>query len=166
MAERKPLISGNWKMHMNHLEAIQLIHKLSYALDHADYASADVSIHPPFTKSPMANGLAGTGMPGRISAISSRSAAQSDAASSATELMRAAIGAQPLRPIPRRQESRPPVLEARQGPHHGWAGRDSLQRCLLARPPYGATCSPDGRSAIPHLHGSLPLTDCRNTPKT
>jgi len=49
MAERKPLISGNWKMHMNHLEAIQLIQKLSYALDHADYASADVSIHPPFT---------------------------------------------------------------------------------------------------------------------
>lgn len=49
MAERKPLISGNWKMHMNHLEAIQLIQKLSYALDHADYDSADVSIHPPFT---------------------------------------------------------------------------------------------------------------------
>ena len=49
MAERKPLISGNWKMHMNHLEAIQLIQKLSYVLDHADYASADVSIHPPFT---------------------------------------------------------------------------------------------------------------------
>ena len=49
MADRKPLISGNWKMHMNHLEAIQLIQKLSYALDHADYASADVSIHPPFT---------------------------------------------------------------------------------------------------------------------
>ena len=49
MAERKPLISGNWKMHMNHLEAIQLIQKLSYALDHVDYAAADVSIHPPFT---------------------------------------------------------------------------------------------------------------------
>ncbi len=49
MAERKPLISGNWKMHMNHLEAIAFIQKLSYALDQADYASADVSIHPPFT---------------------------------------------------------------------------------------------------------------------
>ncbi|WP_420637694.1 triose-phosphate isomerase [Candidatus Poriferisocius sp.] len=49
MAERKPLISGNWKMHLNHLEAIQLIQKLSYALDRADYAEADVSIHPPFT---------------------------------------------------------------------------------------------------------------------
>ena len=49
MAERKPLISGNWKMHMNHLEAIQLVQKLSYALDEADYKSADVSVHPPFT---------------------------------------------------------------------------------------------------------------------
>lgn len=49
VVERKPLISGNWKMHMNHLEAIQLIQKLSYALEAADYASTDVSIHPPFT---------------------------------------------------------------------------------------------------------------------
>ena len=48
-ATRKPLISGNWKMQMNHLEAISLIQKLSYALDSGDYASADVSIHPPFT---------------------------------------------------------------------------------------------------------------------
>ena len=46
---RKPLISGNWKMHLNHLEAIQLIQKLSYALDNADYKAADVSVHPPFT---------------------------------------------------------------------------------------------------------------------
>ena len=49
MAERKPLISGNWKMQMNHLEAIQLIQKLSYVLDHSDYGHSDVSIHPPFT---------------------------------------------------------------------------------------------------------------------
>ncbi len=49
MADRKPLISGNWKMHLNHLEAIQLVQKLSYVLDDADYGSADVSIHPPFT---------------------------------------------------------------------------------------------------------------------
>ncbi len=47
--ERKPLISGNWKMHMNHLETIQLVQKLSYLLDRADYDAADVSIHPPFT---------------------------------------------------------------------------------------------------------------------
>ena len=31
MAEaRKPLISGNWKMHHNHFEAIQAVQKLSY----------------------------------------------------------------------------------------------------------------------------------------
>ncbi len=46
---RKPLISGNWKMHHNHLEAIQVVQKLSYALDKADYDASDVSVHPPFT---------------------------------------------------------------------------------------------------------------------
>ena len=46
---RKPLISGNWKMHQNHFEAIQLVQKLSYELDKEDYAEVDVSIHPPFT---------------------------------------------------------------------------------------------------------------------
>ena len=28
---RKPLISGNWKMHLNHFEAIQTVQKLHYA---------------------------------------------------------------------------------------------------------------------------------------
>ena len=46
---RKPLISGNWKMHQNHFEAIQLVQKLSYELDKADYEEVDVSVHPPFT---------------------------------------------------------------------------------------------------------------------
>ena len=46
---RKPLISGNWKMHYNHLEAIQVVQKLSYRLTTADYDAVDVSIHPPFT---------------------------------------------------------------------------------------------------------------------
>jgi len=46
---RKPLISGNWKMHLNHLEAIQAVQKLSYALKSDDYRHADVSLHPPFT---------------------------------------------------------------------------------------------------------------------
>ena len=30
---RKPLISGNWKMHHNHFEAIQTVQKLAYLLD-------------------------------------------------------------------------------------------------------------------------------------
>jgi triosephosphate isomerase len=46
---RKPLISGNWKMHHNHFEALQLVQKLSYLLTTEDYAAVDVSVHPPFT---------------------------------------------------------------------------------------------------------------------
>lgn len=46
---RKPLVSGNWKMHLNHLEAIQVVQKLSYLLDREDYEHVEVSVHPPFT---------------------------------------------------------------------------------------------------------------------
>jgi triosephosphate isomerase len=48
VADRKPLISGNWKMHHNHLEAIQVVQKLSYALRDEDYDAVDVSVHPTF----------------------------------------------------------------------------------------------------------------------
>src|SRR5207248_11721154 len=47
--ERKPLISGNWKMNHNHLDAIQVVQKLSYRLTSADYDAVDVSVHPAFT---------------------------------------------------------------------------------------------------------------------
>ncbi len=47
--DRRPLISGNWKMHHNHLEAIQVVQKLSYRFLPADYDAVDVSVHPPFT---------------------------------------------------------------------------------------------------------------------
>ena len=46
---RKPLISGNWKMNHNHLEAIQAVQKLAHRLTEADYAAVDVSVHPTFT---------------------------------------------------------------------------------------------------------------------
>ena len=46
---RKPLISGNWKMHHNHFEAIQVVQKLSFRLRKEDYENVDVSVHPPFT---------------------------------------------------------------------------------------------------------------------
>lgn len=49
MAGRTPLISGNWKMHHNHLEALALVQKLSYALSDHDYSKVEVSVHPPFT---------------------------------------------------------------------------------------------------------------------
>jgi triosephosphate isomerase len=49
VAERKPLISGNWKMNLNHLEAIQAVQKLHYRLEAADHKAVEVSVHPPFT---------------------------------------------------------------------------------------------------------------------
>ena len=48
-SSRKPLMSGNWKMHMDHFEAVQAIQRLAYALTKADYEHVDVSVHPPFT---------------------------------------------------------------------------------------------------------------------
>ena len=47
--DRKPLISGNWKMNHNHFEAIQTVQKLAYAVEKDDYEVCDVSVHPPFT---------------------------------------------------------------------------------------------------------------------
>ena len=46
---RKPLISGNWKMNHNHLEALHCVEKLAFRLNSDDYAHVDVSVHPPFT---------------------------------------------------------------------------------------------------------------------
>jgi triosephosphate isomerase len=46
---RRPLISGNWKMHLNHYEAIQTVQKLAFLVTKDDFAAVDVSIHPPFT---------------------------------------------------------------------------------------------------------------------
>jgi triosephosphate isomerase len=46
---RKPIISGNWKMNLNHFEAIQTVQKLHYSLPKDIYDAVDVSVHPPFT---------------------------------------------------------------------------------------------------------------------
>jgi triosephosphate isomerase len=46
---RKPLIAGNWKMNLNHLEAIAVTQKLSYSLDDKDYDAVDILVIPPFT---------------------------------------------------------------------------------------------------------------------
>jgi triosephosphate isomerase (TIM) len=46
---RKPLMAGNWKMHHTHLEAIQVVQKLSYRLDNSDYDHCDVVVCPAFT---------------------------------------------------------------------------------------------------------------------
>jgi len=46
---RKPLMAGNWKMNLNHLEAIALVQKLAFALTDDDYKAVDVAVLPPFT---------------------------------------------------------------------------------------------------------------------
>ena len=48
---RTPLIAGNWKMNLDHLQAIALIQKLSWTLKDADhdYSKVEVSVFPPFT---------------------------------------------------------------------------------------------------------------------
>jgi triosephosphate isomerase (TIM) len=46
---RKPLMAGNWKMNHTHLEAIQVVQKLSYRLDNSDYDHCDVVVCPAFT---------------------------------------------------------------------------------------------------------------------
>ena len=48
-ANRRPLISGNWKMHQNHFEAIQCMQKLAFLVGKDDFDAVDVSVHPPFT---------------------------------------------------------------------------------------------------------------------
>ena len=46
---RKDLIAGNWKMHATHLDAIQMVQKLSYRLNDSDYERVEVVVCPPFT---------------------------------------------------------------------------------------------------------------------
>ena len=46
---RQPMMAGNWKMNLNHLEAIQLVQKLAFALDAEDYDAVEVVVLPPFT---------------------------------------------------------------------------------------------------------------------
>ncbi|TWG08282.1 triose-phosphate isomerase [Saccharopolyspora dendranthemae] len=46
---RQPLIAGNWKMNLNHLEAIALVQKLAFALPEKYFAKVEVAVIPPFT---------------------------------------------------------------------------------------------------------------------
>jgi triosephosphate isomerase len=49
MASRLPLIAGNWKMNLNHLEAIALTQKIAFSLPEKYYAKVEVVVLPPFT---------------------------------------------------------------------------------------------------------------------
>ncbi|HVW43086.1 MAG TPA: triose-phosphate isomerase [Amycolatopsis sp.] len=46
---RKTFIAGNWKMNLNHLEAIALVQKIAFSLPEKYYAKVDVTVLPPFT---------------------------------------------------------------------------------------------------------------------
>ena len=46
---RRPLIAGNWKMNMTHLEAIGLTQKVVFSLTESDLDTAEVVVLPPFT---------------------------------------------------------------------------------------------------------------------
>ena len=50
-AKRTPLIAGNWKMHLNHQEAVVLVQKLAWTLSDKrhDYAKVEVAVFPPYT---------------------------------------------------------------------------------------------------------------------
>ncbi|HZE41709.1 MAG TPA: triose-phosphate isomerase [Stackebrandtia sp.] len=48
MSERRPLIAGNWKMNLNHLEAIALVQKLAFSLDEKQLGAVEVVVLPPF----------------------------------------------------------------------------------------------------------------------
>lgn len=49
--DRKPLIAGNWKMNLDHMQAVTLVQKLSWTLNdaHHDFDTVEVAIFPPFT---------------------------------------------------------------------------------------------------------------------
>jgi triosephosphate isomerase len=48
-ATRRPLMAGNWKMNLNHLEAIALVQKLAFSLQSDELDKVEVAVLPPFT---------------------------------------------------------------------------------------------------------------------
>jgi triosephosphate isomerase len=48
---RTPLIAGNWKMNLDHLQAIAFVQKLAWSLKDAghNYADVEAAVFPPFT---------------------------------------------------------------------------------------------------------------------
>ncbi|MFD5563946.1 MULTISPECIES: triose-phosphate isomerase [Kitasatospora] len=49
MTERLPLMAGNWKMNLDHFEAIRHTQKLAFSLADKDYAAVEVAVLVPFT---------------------------------------------------------------------------------------------------------------------
>jgi triosephosphate isomerase (TIM) len=67
--DRRPVIAANWKMHHDHFAAIQVVQKLSYRLEQADYDACDIVVCPPFTDlRPLQNLLAADNIPLQLGA--------------------------------------------------------------------------------------------------
>jgi len=51
MTDRTPLIAGNWKLNLDHLQAIAFVQKLAWTLKDArhDFGAVEVAVFPPFT---------------------------------------------------------------------------------------------------------------------
>jgi len=46
--QRRPLMAGNWKMNLNHLEAIALLQKLAFSLNEQQLSDVEVVVLPPY----------------------------------------------------------------------------------------------------------------------
>ena len=45
---RRPLVAGNWKMNLTHLEAIALVQKVAFSLTERQLEAVEVAVFPPF----------------------------------------------------------------------------------------------------------------------
>jgi len=46
--KRRPLVAGNWKMNLNHLEAIALVQKVAFSLSKEQFEAVEAVVLPPF----------------------------------------------------------------------------------------------------------------------
>ena len=49
LSGRRPLIAGNWKMNLHHLEAIALVQKIAFDLRQKETDAVEVVVIPPYT---------------------------------------------------------------------------------------------------------------------
>ena len=49
MSSRRPLMAGNWKMNLNHHEAVALVQKIGHGLSDADLEAVEVAVMVPYT---------------------------------------------------------------------------------------------------------------------
>lgn len=49
MTARRPVVAGNWKMHLDHVEAVHVLQELALRLRTVDHAALEVCVLPPFT---------------------------------------------------------------------------------------------------------------------